>query len=82
MVRPIPELIERACEEILPVLRENGIPKEPACMKVAILAQSGSQDQCLNRMEEFLIYLEEHEDKINATEFRELTIELLEKYPE
>lgn len=76
------ELIEEYCKVIMPVLKENGIQGIPAGAKISILADSGAPIMRLRRVHDFLEYLDEHNDKITAAEFRELTIDLLEKYPE
>lgn len=82
MVRDPIELIEDYCAVILPILRENGIPGIPSAVKISVLADKGEPMVRLQRMHDFLEYLDEHNDKITAAEFRDLTIELMEKYPE
>ena len=82
MVRPIAELIEESCQAIYPILLENNIPETPAAMKLSILAYKGKPEVCLDRMGELLAYLDKHNDKITNDEFRALTIELMEQYPE
>ena len=75
------EKIETYCDAILPILRENGIPKMPAVEKISALADDGPEEMRLQRMWELFCYIDSHEDKISNDEFRDLTIELLNRFP-
>lgn len=46
------EKIETYCDAILPILRENGIPKMPAVEKISALADDGSEEMRLQRVAE------------------------------
>ena len=78
---PTKEKIEKYCDFILPILRENGIPALPAVEKINALADDGPEEMRLQRMMSLFRYLDSHGDKIDNNKFRELTLELLEKYP-
>ena len=78
---PIKEKIEIYCDAILPILRENGIPQIAAVEKISALADDGPEEMRLKRMWELFRYIDSHGDKIDNNKFRELTIELLNKYP-
>ena len=75
------EKIEKYVDCILPILRENGIPQLPAVEKISALADMGAEEMRLQRMRELFQYIDSHDDKIDNDIFRELTIELLNKYP-
>ena len=75
------ERIEEYCKAIVPILMNNGIPEEAIDWKLSDLADLGKPEMRLQRVVELFRYLDSNEGKISNDEFRELTIDLLSKYP-
>ena len=77
----IEDKIEEYCKFIVPILQNNEIPNEAIDWKLSDLADRGAPEMRLQRVAELFHFIDSHEDKISNDEFRDLTIELLNKYP-
>ena len=77
----IEDKIEEYCKFIVPILQINGIPNEAIDWKLSDLADRGTPEMRLYRVAELFHYIDSHDDKIDNNIFRDLTIELLNKYP-
>ena len=61
-------------------MQDNVIPKIAIDWKLGALADKGSSEMRLMRVAELFQFIDTHNDKIDNDEFRELTIELMNKY--